>query len=99
VSDEQPEGYEMAYPLVVCQSNGGPYDDDAFVAGAQLGQIVAELRERQPPLYERYVDSALVPQIDLVAMHEGYAMQAEPWDEHPDEWTLVTLRRQGSVPT
>lgn len=86
------EGYGLLFPCVVCKSLGGPYDDEAFVAGAQFGQVMAEL-ELEPAIVTRYVDSKLVQQIDLAAMHHGYTMQAEPWDEHPDEWTLITLRK------
>jgi hypothetical protein len=30
-------------------------------------------------------------------MRHGYAMTSEPWDEHPDEWALVTFTRIGGA--
>lgn len=86
--------YGLLYPLVVCESNGGPYDDAAFVAGCWFGRIMAECRaDRFSGSESWFVPSPLVPQIDLLAMNEGLVMTVEPWDECPDEWTNVTLVR------
>lgn len=30
---EEEQEYDLVMPFVVCQSQGGPYDDDAFVGG------------------------------------------------------------------
>ena len=84
---------QLAYPFVVCQSQGGPYPDDAFVAGVQLGQLIGELKHSRPIYHEATVMPALVPQIDLVAMHEGYSMTSEPWEAAPDDWAFVSLTR------
>lgn len=89
------DGYDLVFPFVVCRSNGGPYDDDAFVAGYQAGQIyqalgvAAQIGVRSA----RYtVRTALVPQLELIGMDRGFpVVKAEPWDEHPDEWTFVTF--------
>lgn len=81
------------YPFVVTQENGGPYEAAAFVAGAEYGYLDA-LMEVGRPSIERYVAPELVKQLDLAAMHRGYVLTSEPWDEHPDEWTLVTLVRR-----
>lgn len=85
--------YELVMPFVVCRSQGGVYDDEAFVAGYEAGQIDAALRAAAPMGVEmrRYVHSALLPQLDLIAMEHGYQITSYPWDEHPDEWTLVTI--------
>lgn len=88
------EGYGLLYPFVVCASKGGPYDDGAFVAGCWFGQVSTECKGIALG-HEKswYVPSALVPQIDLLAMHEGLTIAAEPWGDYPDEWTQVTLSR------
>lgn len=84
--------YGLVMPFVVCASKGGPYDDEAFVAGAEYGQLHS-LLALSPPSHEAYVRSKSVPQLDLLAMHFGYTFTAEPWDEHPDEWTKVAFTR------
>ena len=81
-------------PFVVCQSQGGPYDDTAFVAGARFGQIEHEAKTILPGRQKQWwSEPGLVPQLDLVAMENGLNMTTEPWDEHPDEWVLVTFSR------
>jgi hypothetical protein len=92
VTEDEPT-YGLVVPFVVCETNGGPYDDAAFVAGCQFGGLDCRMQLGAPEVGPTYVASALVPQLDLAAMHRGYSMTAEPWDEYPDEWTLVTLRR------
>ena len=83
--------YGLVMPFVVCRSYGGPFDDGAFVAGFELGYI-SGLLEHHPAVVERYVRTANMPQLDLIAMHYGYLLESEPWAEYPDEWTWVKLR-------
>jgi hypothetical protein len=83
----------LVMPYVVCQSQGGPYEDQSFVAGARFGGDMAELRAEKPATWQSYVYPGMVPQYDLLAMEQGYTMTSEPWDEHPDEWVLVTFTR------
>lgn len=80
--------YELVMPFVVCQPEG-PYESTAFVAGCAFGDHLARLGIEKPEEWEAYVAPAMIPQYDLLAMHYGYKMESEPWDEHPDEWTLV----------
>lgn len=80
----------LLMPFVVCESKGGPYDDGAFCAGFKAGEIW-RLLALGLVVPHRDVRAALVPQ--LIAMHFGYRMEAEPWDEHPDEWSYVTFTR------
>lgn len=94
MSGQEQQPYGLVYPFVVCASNDGPYDDGAFVAGCWFGQVSTECKTIIEGRYKRwYVPSPLVPQIDLLAMHEGLTMAAEPWEDYPDEWTQVTLSR------
>jgi hypothetical protein len=93
-----PADYGLVMPFVVCESVGGPYEDRAFVAGVRYGQIAAEVAELKPGhAWSWTVETPLVRQLDLLAMHEGLTMTAEPWDEHPDEWVHVILVRSQSV--
>lgn len=41
--------------------------------------------------FSEYVEPALIPQLDLLAMHLGWTLTAEPWDDHPDEWVLASF--------
>lgn len=87
--DEEP-GYELVVPFIACTSQGGPYQDDAFVAGFALGTIDSELAHGHPVSYD-HVSPALVPQLDLIAMRRGYIVTSEPWPEDPAAWTRVTF--------
>lgn len=90
------ENFGLVMPFIVCSDQGGPYDAAAFVAGATWQAIDSELERDKPIITSHYVDPALVAQLDLSAMRHGYRLEAAPWDEHPDEWTLVTFHRQAS---
>lgn len=96
-AEDDEVGYEMLMPLVVVKSVGGELDDYAYVAGAEYGQLMGLLNHVRPPFHEAYVHTVNVPQIDLAAMHHGYRMESEPWDEHPDEWTHIRLTRATDV--
>lgn len=93
MSDPMPEDGEAEYgivmPFVLCKSNGGPYDDAAFVSGARMGALEVTLRLAQaiPELKPRglYAHPEEAQQIDLLAMRFGFTSHAEPYS---DEWTL-----------
>lgn len=90
------EGYNLIYPFVVCKSNGGPYEDHAFVAGARFGDV-ARRCENHEPVIELYVDPESVRQYELLAMHHGYLMKSTPWDEYPEDWAWLSLVRNPTV--
>ena len=97
---DQPESGEwgLVMPFIACTSNGGPFDDEAFVAGWQAGRINQELEVATQAVREaRFcVNSQLVKQLDLVGMRHGFpVVEAEVWDEAPD-WTYVTFRREAA---
>lgn len=91
---EPDDEMSLVFPFVVCESNGGPYADDPFVAGYQAGQIDRALAAMAAVGGSRAkftVRSALVPQLELIAMHHGFpVVVAEPWGEGP-EWSWVTI--------
>lgn len=99
--DPQDAEYGLVMPFVVCASNGGPYDDDSFVAGYQAGQLDSELGAAGWARVERGfpIPSALVPQVDLIAMKHGYAVEATPWGDDPAAWTFVAFVATAGEPT
>lgn len=92
--DDGEAGYELVVPFVACVSEGGPYDEAAFVAGVRMRAVWHAL-EAGPARYESYQNPGLVPQPDLVAMHFGYTMASEPDSE---EWTLCTFTKAPAGP-
>lgn len=97
--DESESGYGLVMPFVVCQTQGGPYEDGAFVAGAWFGRLDSLLEEgSREVIVDIAVPSPLVPQLDLLAMKHGYTLTATPWDEAPDEHTFVTFTRPEREP-
>ncbi|MEV6504801.1 hypothetical protein AB0M61_01600 [Streptomyces sp. NPDC051642] len=85
--------YDLVMPFVLVESEGGPYDDAAFVAGATCGALMEELRVCQTLAAtpkERYVDEALLPQVDLIAMRYGFSLEQGELDE-ASGWQLVSF--------
>ena len=77
MTEEQPAEaeYGLVLPFVACKSNGGPFDDAAFIAGATCGALIEELRtlaRLHATPRQRYINAALLPQVDLIAMSSGY---------------------------
>jgi hypothetical protein len=94
--DLGPEGgYGLIMPFVVTTDAGGPFDSAAYVAGWECGAIDAFLSAAGKWGVEvnRYVDSRIVPQLDLIAMRHGYTLSTEAWEGHEDEWTLATFAK------
>lgn len=89
----EPE-FSLVMPFVVCASNGGPYEDVAFVAGYECGMVEAAL-QTAPATERRTVRSANLPQLDLIAMRLGFVMAITPWKNDP-EWSLVTFTKVGT---
>lgn len=94
-SSESPE-YGLVMPFVVCKTNGGVYDDAAFVAGVRYGDLWTRVKAGEA-IIETVEPPALVPQIDLLAMRDGYSLEVQPWSEAPDEWAFVTLRKLAPI--
>lgn len=93
--DDDEVRYDLVMPFVVCASQGGPYEDDSFVAGYHLGEISAMLAQEIAE-YQTTIRTASVPQLDLIAMRWGYSFTTVgPMAEvDPDEWTQVILTRE-----
>jgi hypothetical protein len=87
--------FELAVPFVVCASQGGPFDDDAFVAGYEMGQLATELSYFSKPI-EKPIHTANTYQADLLAMDRGWTMTTLPMaDDAPDEWKFVRFTPPG----
>lgn len=86
---EEGPDWSLVMPFVVCASQGGPYDDDAFVAGYHLGQLDVQMANGT-------VDSVVtlrassMPQFDLIAMRHGYELRSM---QGSDGWVTVAVHR------
>lgn len=90
---DQERDYSLVMPFVVCASKGGPFDDESFVAGYECGIFAEQLKSRSPSVtsISTTVHSGNVPQLDLLAMREGWRMTAK--ESEVDGWTYVTFDR------
>ena len=89
MSDEDESGWVLVMPFVTVTSVGGPHDDDAYVAGWEMGKLDAFLEHTKPQSLAQTVRSDNVAQADLVAMRHGYTMTVE--DSMVEGWTNITL--------
>lgn len=84
-ADQEPQ-WQMIMPLVACASQGGPYPDDAYCAGWEMGslfQILAQSAVRAMAMSIRADNCA---QADLIAMNAGFVMQVH---QVADGWASV----------
>jgi hypothetical protein len=96
---DQPEddGLHLAVPFIVCQSAGGPYEDDAFCAGFQAGEIDRALdmgaAVRAETITFPMARSALLKQLELIGMNRGYPVMTADVSEEWPQWCTVTFAR------
>lgn len=89
--------YELFMPFIVVESQGGPYPDEAFVVGYELGLLDQELQTfanvgpgRGTPI-GRYIHTLGLPQADLIAMRNGYTIDTS--EGHSDAtWTWIEFQ-------
>lgn len=91
-------GYDLLMPFVVTASHDGPYHDESFVAGWELGRLDAALRHAATPVdmtvvitVHGQIRTASVAQLELIAMRHGFAIELERVEGF-DEWTRFTAR-------
>jgi hypothetical protein len=90
MADEENEvEMSLVMPFLPVTSRGGPFDDQAFVAGYEMGRLDEVLRAA-PPTHSTTIRTDNAAQADLIAMQHGYRCTAEPSEEWP-EWTLVSF--------
>lgn len=92
--DDDLAGYGLLMPFLPVKSKGGPHDDDAFVAGWEMGKLDAYLSQDMSQLhtiaYTTLVHEENWQQTDLLAMRYGFTAKfAEP----QDGWVAVRLTR------
>lgn len=97
-SSENPEPeYQLVVPFVEVQSKGGRYEDNAFVAGFQMGTLWTVLLGSPPEvrvILWKPIYSDLIPQADLIAMKEGWKTEIVDEDE---EWATLQFVRSDDV--
>lgn len=81
---------EVVTPLVVCATQGGPYDDESFLAGCYFEEWWKRLSIGDPEIAAGLVPTGLVPQLDLLAMAHGFDFEAE---DKEDGWSFVIFTR------
>ena len=101
---EHQHQFMLAMPFVACKSHGGPYDDESYVAGWEMGALAERLGMMvlvgaipQPVLT---IHRANLEQLDLVVMPFGWhAVEItgewrEEWglEEPMDPWVLVQIQ-------
>jgi hypothetical protein len=91
------DGYDLLVPFVACQSQGGPYDDEAFVAGFQCGEVDKALTvgavSNATTVRFPMARTVLLKQIELLAMNRGYPVMNVTESEEYPEWCDLTLTR------
>lgn len=88
---DQPAEYGLVMPFLPVKSRGGPHDDDAYVAGFEMGRLDCALALRpKTPLHMTTIRTDNVEQADLIAMNHGFRCSAERSPEYP-EWTYVVF--------
>lgn len=93
--DHDDEELELVMPFIVVTSVGGPFDDDAYVAGFEMGKLDALLGDylRAGVEVEEVVRTENVPQADLIGMRNEWAMEHRPSALTPDVWSHVRFTR------
>lgn len=95
--DETPDAgeYGLVMPFVLAASQGGPYDDSAFVAGwrlAELGTLLKTAERFALDVPDQTLYPADAPQADLLAMRYGFTMKVKSYDEN---WSIYNFTRNG----
>lgn len=81
--------YDLVMPFLPVISNGGPYDDDAFVAGYEMGLLDAQLGNSEFD-QGRAIHAENRAQADLIAMRHGYI--AEFTANDGGDWVCMKVR-------
>ena len=71
MSDHEEPQFDLVMPFITVESKGGPHDDDAYVAGYEMGRLDAVLAAG-PLRHDTTIHSVSARQADLLAMRHGY---------------------------
>ena len=96
---EQPEDgeeqYSLVMPFVCVESNGGQYDDEAFVAGWQMGALDRDLATLGIHLAVLPLYTSCAEQVDLIAMKHGFTVTVLGGMD--DTWSTYRFERTAAV--
>lgn len=92
MSDDEAVRWDLAVPFVACVSQGGPYDDNSFAAGVEVGMIHEQLKTVSSP-HHLVARRMLWRQIDLVAMNAGWITVALEGPDADSEWVELELTK------
>lgn len=87
---EDEHGLELVMPFVTVRSAGGPYEDDAYAAGWEMGALDRDLASGDIVHDERTVRVTCLAQADLIAMRHGYSLTVTV-REHDKTWAWATF--------
>lgn len=79
--------------FVCCEAHNGPFDDRAFMAGFQIGQLYEQLHFERPSALSVSVFWELEQMVDLIAMSAGYACAFRRGFRTEDGWIEAFLQR------
>lgn len=78
----------LEIPFLPVASKGGPHDDDAYVAGWEMGQLEARLHYERPAVLEMNIHAENAEQAELLAMNSGYTAKMK---HSADGWYWLSL--------
>lgn len=90
--------FDLLMPFVVCKAQGGPFDDESFVAGWRCAEIDAALRVNGG-CWQGHVKQTELPQVELIATrYRAYVRStveadATASDSAESPWCTVTITR------
>ena len=92
--------YGLVMPFIAVASKGGPYPDDAYVAGWEAGELwsrlqAAALHRSTPDPVTVRADNA--EQIDLIAMRNGFSTE-ETFRDDETGWVTIRFSPSAGVP-
>lgn len=99
MSEPDDTTYALLFPFVNVKSVGGKFDDDAFVAGYEVGgigqRIAIQMAINDLPLLVTIRRDNLT-QIDLIAMHFELVLTEVAWDDDIEggvktEWAQISI--------
>lgn len=85
-------GFELVMPFLPVQSKGGPYDDEAYTAGWEMGLL--DYRLSLPISFHSSVITVRAnnrTQADLIAMRHGYTTEI---CGEAEGWVSLSLKRE-----
>jgi hypothetical protein len=93
--DERDDEMELVMPFVTVASVGGVHDDGSYVAGWEMGALDVTL-QNNPLFHEQMILTENAPQVDLLAMKNGYRPEIVRINENWSSFTATRLESTAS---